>query len=162
MKIYLSASIVNKDVNRQIASRFEAAGCEVFLPQDITPLEMAHDLYPRHVFETCLREMERSDLGLLVLDAYGKDSAWESGWYEAKGKPMIGWVEGGLHFLRDWMVKSGLEAVLTTNPVIFASLVRDPILNPQKVFLIEAESDLARALREVGQLAEPAPCVVES
>jgi len=149
LKVYISGSVINAAMNSKVAARFEKAGCEVFLPQTIVPGKQSHEQFSRRVYETCLREMERSDIGLLMLDCYGRDSSWEAGWYEAKGKPFLGWIESSFRFLQDFMIKGGLDGILTPNTYVQEVLQSDPILDAGSVFVVNSTKALRKVLRQI-------------
>ncbi len=126
--IYLSASITNAPLNARLREELDDVRFELVLPQEFTPLERSHPTYPRAIYQRCIDEMERCDAGLLLLDAFGVDCASEAGWLCARGKPLIALATGSLRFLQHWMVKGNLTAVITTDRLIHAAVVGDPIL----------------------------------
>lgn len=143
LKIYLSASISNAENNAHIVNAFPKAQFEVYLPQLITPDSLSHVQFPLHVYQQCVDMMERSDLGLVILDAFGRDCAWECGWYSARSdKRLVGFVEASSLFMRDWMVKGGLDALITTNPRMYESFKQNPILSQKPLRFISQLSDL--------------------
>jgi len=147
MRVYLSASIVNAPVNTQIAKMLRQAGFIVFLPQSITPKLKPRAAFEASVYNRCVVEMNNSDIGLLVLDSYGRDSAWEAGWYSGLGKPMVGWVQNSFRFAQDWMVKASLRGFLTTNKAVFHAMRRDAILRRRQVCFIRQSQDIRMALQ---------------
>ncbi len=138
-RIYLSASISNALNNEYICSKFSDNNFIIDLPQHITPKALNHENFPVDVYNQCLSMMESSDIGLLLLDSYGRDCAWEAGWYTAnKTKKLVTFVESSSHFMRDWMIKGGVDIFITTNPRIAEYAKNDPILKHKKIILIDS------------------------
>lgn len=138
LRIYFSASNANAPMNARIASRFAAAGMVPLLPHEIAPRNLSAEMYPREIYQQCLRMMESADAGLVVLDSYGNDSSWEVGWFQGRGKPVFGWVAATLRFTKDWMVKNGLTAVLTVDPDIAEALADARVLPAVPVILVSS------------------------
>ena len=137
IRIYLSASISNAANNQYICSKFSPDKFTIDLPQTITPKELNHENFPVDVYNKCLVMMESSNIGLLLLDSYGRDCAWEAGWYSAnKHKKLVAFVESSSHFMRDWMIKGGIDIFITTNPRIHQYALSDPILKHKKIIFI--------------------------
>lgn len=128
MKVYISASIINTVLNERVTRALEDAGHEVFLPQLFCPTHLPHESYPEAIFRQCIDAMEDCDIGIIMLDCYGRDSSWECGWFESKGKPIVGFITSSLKCLKDWMIKGGLEGVITTDEKIMKRLIEDEIL----------------------------------
>lgn len=146
-KIYLSASISNALNNEYICSMFPKDNFIIFLPQYITPKDLNHENFPVDVYNQCLEMMNSSDIGLLLLDSYGRDCAWEAGWYTAnKDKKLITFVESSSHFMRDWMIKGGIDIFVTTNPRIYNYAQTDPILKDKKLILIDSVTNLGKVV----------------
>jgi nucleoside 2-deoxyribosyltransferase len=140
LRLYLSASIANGPLNARLAEQLGRAGAELVLPQDFAP-DVPHAHLPRAIYQRCIDEMERCDAGLLLLDAYGIDCAFEAGWFAARGKPLVGLAQANLRFLQNWMVKGVLTGVATSSPTVAEALRRDPML--ASISLLEAESERA-------------------
>ncbi len=152
LRIYLSASISNAHNNAYLAEHFDNEHFHVDLPQKIVPDELSHVQFPLQAYEQCLEMMRASDLGLVLFDAFGRDCAWECGWYAAQtDKLLVGFVESGSIFLRDWMVKGGLDALVTTNPRLYELALQNPILSRKQVFLIPDLSELPAKLKQICQ-----------
>ncbi len=138
VRVYLSACISNALNNEFICSKFPEDKFIFDLPQKITPKELNHENFPLDVYKKCLEMMEASNIGLLLLDSYGRDCAWEAGWYSAnKDKKLIAFVESSCHFTRDWMIKGGVDIFITTNPRIYSYAVNDPILKHKKIIFLD-------------------------
>lgn len=146
--VYLSARISpdahgwNDAVTSVLRQRFD-----VFKPQDENPCDVPHERLQPHVFQQDLEAMQRSDLGLL-LAPYGRDCAWEAGWYAGAGKPLVAYVEHELGWLRDWMIKGGLSRVITSSAQVHARLEADPIVGG-RCQRIESRVHLGPALMDV-------------
>lgn len=148
MKIYISASLVNHLQNKRVADVLEIEGFEVILPQRFCPEHVPHDEYSYAIFKECLDAMKQCDAGLLLLDGYGKDSAWECGWFNGAGKPLIGFAQIRLQIAKDWMVKGGLQGIITTDKEIQSIFEEDPILsiNGCKTIFIDSINVIGPAL----------------
>lgn len=147
LKIYLSASISNSLNNSHLASLFPVQHFHIHLPQRIVPDQLNHTEFPLQVYQQCLEMMKDSQIGLLLLDAFGRDCAWEAGWYAAQSdKCLIAFVESSSLFLRDWMVKGGLDALITTNPRLYTVSQQNPILATKPLTLIPSEQELPQAV----------------
>ncbi|MGL1958982.1 MAG: nucleoside 2-deoxyribosyltransferase [Colwellia sp.] len=144
IKIYLSARIDPEvhDWNNYVCGVLNEP-LDVFLPQDHNPYNSSHLTFEKGVFDIDLKAMIESDFGLL-LPPYGRDCAWEVGWYANSNKPLIVYVHDQREWLRDWMIKGGLDYVFTTSPENFELLRKDPILKHKSVEFIEDVSDLKR------------------
>jgi nucleoside 2-deoxyribosyltransferase len=148
LKIYLSASISNSLNNAHIATLLPTEHFYLHLPQLIVPDQLNHTEFPLHVYQQCIEMMEDSKIGLVMLDAFGRDCAWECGWYSArKDKCLIAFVESSSLFLRDWMVKGGLDALITTNPRLHQAALDNPLLATKPLHLIASETELPVAIR---------------
>lgn len=143
LEIYLSASISNAHDNALIASLFPEPEFYVHLPQKIVPDQLSHVEYPLHVYQQCIEMMTSSHMGLVLFDAFGRDCAWECGWYAAHPqKKLVGFVQSASVFLRDWMVKGGLDALVTTNPRLFDVCRQNPLLSQKPLVYIETLAEL--------------------
>lgn len=150
LKIYLSASISNASNNQHLADHFDINEFLVYLPQTIVPGTLEHRFFPQHVYQQCVDMMTASDMGLVLFDAFGRDCAWECGWYSARpDKYLVGFVESSSIFLRDWMVKGGLKALVTTNPRLYEVAQQDPILGLKELRFIDHISDLPACLAKL-------------
>ncbi|MFN8672419.1 MAG: hypothetical protein U0457_10135 [Candidatus Sericytochromatia bacterium] len=143
IKIYLSASISNALNNQYICDQFDQNKFFFHLPQKITPKDLNHENFPLDVYQQCIDMMEDSDAGLLLLDSYGRDCAWEAGWYSCrKDKKLIAFVESSSHFMRDWMIKGGIDVFVTNNPRIHSYAINDPILKHKTNIFINDFSEI--------------------
>jgi len=146
MKIYISASLVNHLQNARIAESLEKSGHEVFLPQRFCPTNVPKNEYPLTIFEKCLEAMKDCDLGILVLDCYGKDSSWESGWFFGTQKPLIGFVQVCLKLSQDWMVKGGLKGLITTDQSIKNFFIKDEMISHVPIIFIDTLNTIGKEL----------------
>jgi len=148
-RVYLSARIsadahaANNQVCDAIADSFE-----VFKPHEHNPWNIDHRRLQRDVYETDLNAMKASHMGLL-LAPYGRDCAWEVGWYIGAHKPIVAFSFGDDDWLRDWMIKGGLSAAVTTHEGLYNKLkFEDPMLGA-KAFFIKDLRELASIMSQV-------------
>lgn len=147
LKIYISASISHALSNQHLADLFPVEQFEIFLPQKIVPDDLNHTQFPIKVYNGCIEMMEASDIGLVLLDAFGRDCAWECGWYSARtDKCLIAYVQSSSLFLRDWMVKGGLDAWVTSNERLYQAATENPLLSQKPLSKIQSESELPQAI----------------
>lgn len=142
-RISEEAHLWNKKIASALDSRFE-----IFLPQDHNPFNRKHESFPKSVFDIDMAAIKRSNVGLM-LPEYGADCAFEAGWYSNSGKPLVVFVDTQLEWLRDWMVKGGIDCVVTTSKFAFESLKADPILRHKQILLIESLERLGDALAKI-------------
>jgi nucleoside 2-deoxyribosyltransferase len=149
IKVYLSARI-SKDAhkwNNEVCSKLKAP-ISVFMPQNNNPTNILHKDLPVEVYGMDLEAMKQSDIGLL-LPAYGRDCAWEVGWYSNSNKPIVVFVDSEIDWLRDWMIKGGLDFVITNNPKTWSILKKDPILKFKPIILIKQIKQLKEELIKI-------------
>jgi nucleoside 2-deoxyribosyltransferase len=148
IKIYLSARI-SADAHKWNNSVCDSLDdrIEIFKPQELIPYNLDHREFPKQVFETDLKAMQESDVGLL-LPPYGRDCAWEVGWYANSEKPLVVYTENDTEWLRDWMVKGGINQVITPTDYLIVVLKKDPIV-AEKSRIIESRSKLSDVLVEI-------------
>lgn len=143
--IYLSARISpNAHAWNNAVSDVLKDCFDVFKPQDNNPCDVPHEQLQVHVYQLDLDAMEKSDLGLLV-PPYGRDCAWEAGWYAGTKKPLMVYIEDEFEWLRDWMLKGGLTAVITANPAAHRLLCADAIVH-DRCHLISTRAELPDVL----------------
>ncbi len=148
LKIYLSARI-SQDAhkwNDTICDSLDSR-IEIFKPHENNPYSLDHKQFEMAVYEKDLEAMKESDMGLL-LAPYGRDCAWEIGWYSNSEKPVVAYVENETDWLRDWMLKGGLSKVITSNSDTYKILRKDPIVGDKTLF-IESRSKLSDILFEI-------------
>lgn len=151
IRIYLSARIAKEAHfwNSFVCSHLKDP-FEVFMPQDHNPCDVDHEKLSKQVYELDLQAMIDSHMGLLLPD-YGRDCAWETGWYANSEKPLVIFIDHQLGWLRDWMIKGGCDYVITTNPESYEVLIRDPILKHKDIILIESMQSLHSQMRQIYQ-----------
>ncbi|MEZ4951127.1 MAG: hypothetical protein R2879_15365 [Saprospiraceae bacterium] len=141
VKMYLSARISedahawNNEICDIISSHFD-----IFKPQDHNPYNVDHRLFEKEVYRIDLEAMMASEIGLL-LAPYGRDCAWEVGWYACSDKPMVLVAERDYSWTRDWMIKGGIDAVLTSCPIMYDRLKQDKIVH-DKIIKVNSRADL--------------------
>jgi len=145
-RLYLSASIANAPLNKKLRQHLPPGRFELILPQDFAPRDVDHPSYPRAIYERCIEEMERCDAGIILLDAFGVDSASEAGWFAAKKKPLIGIAVANCRFLRHWMVKGNLTSVICMDEVLFKVVKKDPVLRHASSLLCNSWEGLAESI----------------
>jgi hypothetical protein len=123
---------------------------EIFKPKDHNPWNKRHETFAKSVFDVDLIAIKNSHIGLM-LPEYGKDCSWEAGWYANSKKPVVVFVDAQMEWLRDWMVKGGLNYVITNNSSTYRILKKDPILKHKKVIFIKAVKGLNKVLKEIYQ-----------
>lgn len=145
IKVYLSARISedahswNNAVCDSLDNRFD-----VFKPQEHNPYNLDHRQFPKSVYEMDLKAMKESDIGLL-LSPYGRDCAWEVGWYSRSEKPIVLYVEQDTGWIRDWMVKGGVDLVAVCGQALYAQIKDDAIL-AGKIQLLTSRDQLSDLL----------------
>ncbi len=148
IKIYLCSRLTeeSKAWNDEICTEFNQ-NFVLFRPQDIDlshllPLEL--DLA---AYQADMEGIVSSHL-LLVLPPYGRDCAWEIGWFCGHNKPTIAYVETPGDWTRDAMVKGGLNAIITNNGELYKQLLDDPSLQ-NKCHLISSRNNLTAAITAI-------------
>jgi len=106
------------------------------MPQKHNPWNLKHEKFPKEVFEMDLEAIKESHM-CLVIPPYGRDCAWEIGWYSNSTKPIIAFIDKELEWLRDWMIKGGINYVVTINQKTFSILKKDPILKEKEILFID-------------------------
>lgn len=149
IKIYIIARISEEvhgwtdTVCSQLDERFE-----VFAPKDHNPWNERHETFSKEVFDCDLDAIKSSDMGLM-LPEYGNDCAWEAGYYSNSSKPAVIFVDTQMEWLRDWMVKGGVDYVITCNPSTYAILNSDAILKHKKIILISKIEEISDTLATI-------------
>ncbi len=142
VKVYL-ISRISEDAhlwNEKICSVLKNP-IEVFMPHQHNPYNLEHTKMPKSVFDTDLEAMKKCDIAL-ALPEFGNDCSYEVGWFSNSSKPTVFYIDTQMQWLRDWMVKGGLDYVVTENPQTFQILKGDPILKHKKLLLISKLEDL--------------------
>ena len=136
IKVYLCARI-SKDAHawNEKVSNSLSTPTSVFMPHKHNPWNLKHEDFPKEVYEMDLGAMKESHI-CLVLPPYGRDCAWEIGWYSNSDKPIIVFTEKETEWLRDWMIKGGITYIVASSPKTFAKLKNDPLLGFKEIFFI--------------------------
>ena len=141
LRIYLCSRLTetakqwNDVVSEELSSEFT-----LFRPQDIGLDGISMNEMDDAVYREDFKRMNQSDV-LLVLPPYGRDCAWEIGWFCGREKPAVAYVETEGDWLRDAMVKGGLTAIITNDLVLYNLLLSDPA-TAAKSYLIPSKQDL--------------------
>jgi len=88
MRVFISSSLKNKELNKKIAEVLEEHGFEVYLPQRDTP--QSNDI--ETVFRANVEGIKKADVVVAVLINYGRDLGFEVGFAYGLGKPIIGLI----------------------------------------------------------------------
>jgi len=149
IKIYIIARI-SKDAHswtdavcNQLDDSFE-----IFKPKDHNPWNKRHEKFGKNVFDVDLKAMKGSHIGLM-LPEYGKDCAWEAGWYANSKKPVVVFSDTQTKWLRDWMVKGGVQYAVTDDSNTYKIFKKDPILKHTKVIFIKEIQELGKTLKKI-------------
>ena len=151
-KVYLSARIAKEQQarNNEVANVL-AGYFEMFLPH-----EFQHGHTEQSIYNIDIAAMEQSDLAVL-LPPYGRDCAWETGWYLGKRRPYFILCHDEIEWSRDVMVKGSVSAVICTDELTYAKLKKDEMLRGKvyhatdlfaaatQIFNIFSELDLLRS-----------------
>ena len=94
MRVYLAGPVFSdaeRQFNLALATRLEAAGHTVFLPQRDAPPAVGAG-YAARVFGADLEGLRRADVVVAVCDGAQVDdgTAWEIGFARARGLPVVG------------------------------------------------------------------------
>ncbi|EKE20276.1 MAG: hypothetical protein ACD_8C00028G0001 [uncultured bacterium] len=150
IRIYLIARISKDahDWNNKITYFFDQEKIEVFKPHEHNPWNDRHETFAKKVFDTDLDAIKKSHIGL-CLPEFGNDCSWECGWYSNSRKPLVAFVDNQTAWLRDWMVKGGINFVVTNNRDTFEKLKNDPILKYKTIVLINNMQELTATLEKI-------------
>lgn len=150
--IYLIARI-SKDAhswNNEVVSNLNPSVFDVFKPHEHNPWNQKHEIFSKEVFNVDLEAIKKSHIGL-CLPEFGKDCSWECGWYSNSKKPLVAFVDDQIVWLRDWMIKGGLDYIITTNKNTYNILIKDPILKHKRIILISNINELNVELKNIYQ-----------
>lgn len=134
IKVYIAGSLISEPVLREITSVLRRnKNFKVFFPLEIETLkyEMSHSVIPFEIAEQCKEWIMQSDIVLINLENFGRDTSWEVGFAEGLGKKRIGFIISNLRILEDWMVKRSIEGLICLNtiPDIMKVWEKDPFFN---------------------------------
>ncbi|PIN94144.1 hypothetical protein COU54_00035 [Candidatus Pacearchaeota archaeon CG10_big_fil_rev_8_21_14_0_10_31_24] len=152
IKVYLCARI-SKD-----AQEWNSLVCDslnypisVFMPQKHNPWNLKHTSFPKEVYELDLMAIKESHI-CLVLPIYGRDCAWEIGWYSNSVKPVLVFIDNQVEWLKDWMIKGGIDYVATSSRIVFNLLKKDPILKYKNIFFVKKINELNNLIKKIYRL----------
>lgn len=154
LSIYLSSPIsaYQRNWNTSIANQLRTQNLFVYMPQEITIPRKFHRSFEIQIYNRCIEMIQSSDLGLLLYP-YGRDCAWEAGYYAGLQKPFIGFLDKStkhkISRLRDWMVKGGIDTLITSDRKVYEIIKEDPILKHKHLDLITKTQDLAEILKRI-------------
>ena len=80
--------------NADVKAALEAKGVTVYLPDDLVTgagVQVAGAARAAEIQRLCCEAISACDVMAVNLDSYGLDSAWEMGYAEALGKPIVGY-----------------------------------------------------------------------
>jgi nucleoside 2-deoxyribosyltransferase len=146
IKVYLVAR-VSKDAhtwNNQVTSSFGQTKFELFVPHKDNPWDddkVRHEEVSQLIVDIDVKAINDSHFGL-ALPSFGRDCAWECGYYSKSKKPLVFFVDDQIEWLRDWMIKGGLDCVVTKNEKTYQIFQKDPILKYKSLFLIKEIAEL--------------------
>lgn len=143
IKIYLIARISKDahDWNNKITKALKKSAFEVFKPHEHNPWNKKHTKLHQKVVDVDVEAIKNSHFGL-ALPEFGRDCAWECGYYANCDKPAVIFVDHQTEWLRDWMIKGMIDYVITNNRETYTLLKKDSILKNKKIFLIKEMKDL--------------------
>lgn len=146
-KLYVSAKVRSPNHQRNNTTASYLRGLfDIFLPHEHQVCDAPHEDLPLSVYMMDLTAMEHSDLAVLV-PPYGKDCAWEIGWFKAKDVPVFVFVQEDLSFLSDAMVIGGVTALFTSNQEVYQRLMLQPVTRHKTYFLSEPQKLGVEVLR---------------
>lgn len=146
LKLYLIARISENahSWNEEVCSHLRPP-IEVFMPHCHNPWNIEHSRIPNKVFEMDLTAMKESQAAL-ALPEFGSDCSFEVGWFSNSNRPVVVYIDTQVEWLRNWMVKGGVDVVTTTNETTYNILKDDPILRYKKVIYLKDMYELTDTL----------------
>lgn len=120
---------------------------DLFRPQDVDLSHLTAFEKDYAAYYADLEGIQHSDL-LLVLPPYGRDCAWEIGWFCGAKKVTLAYIESVEEWLRDAMVMGGISAIITNNENSYQLLLENP-LTSYKSYLIDSRQSLAQKIKEL-------------
>lgn len=120
----------------------------LFRPQDVNLDHLSGSALDLAAYEEDFKGISGSDL-LLVLPEYGRDCAWEIGWFCGNGKPAFAYVEKSGDWMRDAMVKGGLKAVITNSLDLYIHCMMLDVSLKNKIHYIPYREALGEKLIEL-------------
>lgn len=148
LRVYLCSRLTEsaKTWNNEVTAEIGDA-LSLFRPQDVDLSQLAENEFDWAAYQADFAEMKLADL-LLVLPPYGRDCAWEIGWFCGNEKPAIAYVEVQGDWFRDAMVKGGLTAIITNNAELYEILLQDSA-TALKSYLISSKQNLSETIKQI-------------
>lgn len=138
--IYLCSRLTTEAKNwNDIVTENLTTDFDLFRPQDIKPSNIPNSYKDLAAYEDSMKGMLQSEI-LLLLPDYGRDCAWEIGWFCGQGKSAIAYVEKEGDWMRDAMVKGGLTAIITSNPDLYEVLISNASTDSKTYFISSLQS----------------------
>ena len=106
VRIFISSSLKNRELNVEIAKLLEERGFKVYLPQRDTP--QCKDVVV--VFNANVKAIKEADIIIAVLINYGRDLGFEVGLAYGLGKPIIA-LANSKDYIKDKMIAGALTDV---------------------------------------------------
>jgi nucleoside 2-deoxyribosyltransferase len=150
IQVYLCSRLTQsaREWNDVILREFnEDADFSIFRPQDLDVKNLKGFELDYVAYNGDLNGIIHSDL-LLVLPPYGRDCAWEIGWFCGANKLTIAYSESEGDWVHDSMVLGGLNAIITNNATLYETFLDNP-LTSQKCYFIHSKSDLASCIKKI-------------
>lgn len=146
--LYLCSRLTSeaKERNNQITPLLEK-DFTLFRPQDIDLRDVAFCDIDSQIYKKDLAGILNSDF-LLVLAPYGRDCAWEMGFFCGQGKKTIAYVEEIGDWIHDAMIKGGLSAIITTDFDLYRQLLNDTA-SAKKSYFIPGREALNKTILEI-------------
>lgn len=154
LDVYISSpvSFYQREWNNKITKLLRSNNFKILLPQEITSPYTNHNKFEIYVYNKCVDWIMQSDLGLLLLP-YGRDCAWEVGYYKGIGKPLFVLVDKitkeNKERLRDWMVKGSVDELIFLNKQSYIEFKKDPIISLKPLTLIKNINELPSKILEL-------------
>ena len=151
IRLYLMAEMTREtqDWGDYVCGAFDSNRFDIFKPWEFIPSdEPNYENFSRAVFETEEEAIIGADAGLL-LAPFDHNAAWACGWFRASGKPVIAFVQKRMEWLSDWLVKGGLNVVVTDNKDTCLDLMEDPVLHHESTEIM-----LVTSVKELPEIVE--------
>lgn len=150
IRIYLCSRLTEeaKKWNNEVCQELKNEFC-IFKPQDVDLSCLPAVAKDQAAYQADFEGMQAADL-LLVLPPYGRDCAWEIGWFCGQQKIALAYAEAKGDWMADAMVKGGLTAIITNNSLLYEALLEDPSTR-EKCYLITSKACLAETIKGIYQ-----------
>ena len=151
IKVYLIARIAesehrrNEELCGMLDQRFE-----VFIPHQHNPYNLAQRKISRDVAEFDYNKIDDSDVGL-IREPFGLDCSAESGYFHAKGKPLVLYIENEGTWQDTWMVKHAITAFVFPNQNIADRIRQDETLKNVLMGVVQTPQELSDFVYEIAK-----------